>query len=121
MFAYAIVDYNFLETLEKAFIITARQNLFIQENILTNAVRQIAIAMNTNSAFTASFTEHLFQYQQLNLRHIRILRGAQPFLDFDTSENCCLYVTTKKAMNFQDAILSISIVNFKDIYVLVLD
>ena len=77
MLAYAPVEYNYLETLAKTFIIPARQNQFIQENIFNNApIRRIAIAMNTNSAFTGSFTENPFWYQQFDLRQIRILRGA---------------------------------------------
>ena len=77
--------------------------------------------MNTNSAFTGSFTENPFWYQQLDLRQIRILRGGQPIADFDTANNCRLYVTTMKAMNFQDVIPSIPIDDFKDHYVLVFD
>ena len=108
-----------METLAKTFIIPARQNQFIQENIFNNApVRQIAIAMNTNSAFTGSYTENPFWYQQFDLRQIRILRGGQTIVDFDAAYNCRLYVTTMKAMNFQDDIPSIPIDNFKDHYVL---
>ena len=77
--------------------------------------------MNTNSAFTGSFTENPFWYQKFHLRQIRILRGGQPFVDFDTADNCRLYVTTLKAMNFQDDIPSIPIDDFKDHYVLVFD
>ena len=120
--AKAPVEYNNLETLAKAFIIPARQNQFIQENIFNNApIRRVAIAMNTNSAFTGSFTENPFWYQQFHLRQIKILRGGQPIVDFDTADNCRLYVTTMKAMNFQDDIPSIPIDDFKDHYVLVFD
>ena len=120
--AYAPVEYNYLETLARTFIIPARQNQFIQENVLNNApIRRIAIAMNTNSAFTGSFTENPFWYQQFDLRKIRILRGGQPIVDFDTADNCRLYVTTMKAMNLQDDIPSIRIDDFKDHYVLVFD
>ena len=77
--------------------------------------------MNTNSAFTGSFAENPFWYQQYDLRQIRILRGGQPFVDFDTADNCRLYVTTMKAMNFQDDIPSIPIDDFKDHYVPVFD
>ena len=46
-----------METLAATFIIPARQNQSIQENIFNIApIRRIAIAMNTNSAFTGSFT-----------------------------------------------------------------
>ena len=122
MLAYTTVELNFLETLAKTFIIPARQNHFIQENIFNHApIRRIAIAMNTNSAFTGSLTETPFWYQQFELRQIRILRGGQPIVDFDAADNCCLYVTTMKAMNFQDDIPSIPLDNIKDHYVLVFD
>ena len=55
MLAHTPVEFYCLETLAKTFIIPARQNQFIQENIFNNdPVRRIAIAMNTNSAFTGS-------------------------------------------------------------------
>ena len=108
--------------LAKTFIIPARQNQIIQENISNNApVRRIAIAINTNSAFTGSYNENPFWYQKLDLIQIRILRGGQPIVDFDAADNCRLYVTTLKAMNFQDDIPSIPIDNSKDDYVLVFD
>ena len=122
MLAYAPVEYNYLETLAKTFIIPARQNQVFQENISNNApIRRIAIEMNTNSAFTGSFTENPFWYQQFDLRQIRILRGGQPIVYFDTADKCRLYATLMKAMNFQDDIPSIPIDDFKDHYVLVFD
>ena len=121
MLAYAPVEYNYLETLAKL-IIPARQNQFIEGNIFNNApVRRIAIARNTNSAFTGSFTENPFWYQRFDLRQIRILKRGQPIVDFDNADNCRLYVSTMKAMNFQDGIPSIPIDDFKDHYVLVFD
>ena len=77
--------------------------------------------MNTNSAFTGSFTENPFWYQQFELRQIGRLRGQQPIVDFDTADMCRLYATTMKALNFQDDILSIPIDDFKEHYVLVFD
>ena len=113
--AYAPVEYNYLETLAKTFIIPARQNQFIQENRFNNApIRRIAIAMNSNSAFTGSLAENPFWYQQFNLRDIRILRGGQPIVHHDTTDNCRLYATTMKAMNFQDDFPLIPVDNFKD-------
>ena len=109
-----------METLAKTFIIPAKQNQFIQENIFNNApIRRIAIAKNTNSALSGSFTENPFWYEQFDFRQIRILRGGQPIVEYDTSSNCRLYVTTMKAMNFQDDIPSIPLNIFKDHYVLV--
>ena len=57
MLAYTPVEFIYMETLAKTFIIAAKQNQFIQENNFNNApVRRIAIAMNTNSAFTGAQT-----------------------------------------------------------------
>ena len=76
MLAYAPVEYNYLDTSAKTFIIPASQNQFVQENIFNNApIRRIAIAMKTNSAFAGSFSENPFWYQQFDLRQIKILRG----------------------------------------------
>ena len=122
MLAYTPVETNYLDTLAKTFIIPRRQNQFIQENIFNNApVLRIAIAMNTNSAFTGSYIENPFWYQQFELGQNRILRGGQQIVDFDAADKCRLYVTTMKAMNFQDDIPSIPIDKFKDHYVLVFD
>ena len=77
--------------------------------------------MNTNSALTGSYTENPFWYQQFDLRQCRILRGGQSIVYFDAADNCRLYVTTMKAINFQDDIPSIPIDTFKDHYVLVFD
>ena len=122
MLAYAPVEYIYMETLAKTFIIPARQNQFIRKTFVNNApIRRIVIAMITNSAFIGSFTENPFWNQQFDLRQIRILRGGQPIVYYDTLDNCRLNVTKMKAMNFQDDILSIPINNFKDHYVLVFD
>ena len=122
MRAHTSVDFNYLETLANTSIIPARENQFFQENIFKNGpVRRIAIAMNTNSAFTWSCTENPFWYQPFDLRQLRILIGGQPVIDFDAADNCRLYVTIMKAMNFQGDMPSIAIDDFKDHYVLVFD
>ena len=111
MLAYTPVEFNSLETLAKTFIIPATQNQFIQENIFNNApVCRIAIPMKTNSAFTGSNTDNPFWYQQFDLRQARILKRGQPIGDFDAASDCCLYVTTMKAMNFQEDILSFQLI-----------
>ena len=122
MLAYTPVKFNYLETLAKTFIIPAWQNQFIQENIYNNdPIRRIANAMNTNSAFTRSYFEIPFWYQHFDFRQSRILRRSQPIVDFDATDNCPLYVTTMKAMNFQNDNPLIPFDNLKDQYVLVFD
>ena len=120
--AYAPVEYNYMETLAKTYIIPARQNQFIQETIFNNAPkRRSAIAMNSNSGCTGFFAENPFWYQQFHLRNIRILRGGQLIVHHDTTDNCRLHVTTIKAMNFQNDNPSVPVDNFKNRYVLVFD
>ena len=71
MLAYTRVEFNYLETLAKTFIIPARRNQFSHENFFSNAsVRRIALAINTDSAFTGSYTENPFCYEQIGLRQI---------------------------------------------------
>ena len=116
MLAYTPVEIKYLETLAKTFIIPARRNQFIQENIFNNApVRWIAFAMNTNSAFTGSYTENPFCYQHFDVRQIIILRGCQPIVDFDAADKCLLYVATIKAMTFQDDIPQFQLITSKTI------
>ena len=122
MLAYTPMEFNYLESLAKTFIIPARQNLFIQGNIFNNAqVRRIGVAMNTNSAFTGSYTKNPFWYQQFDFRQIRKLRGGQLIVDFAAAENCRLYAITVKAMNLRDDFPSIPSDNFKGRYLLVFD
>ena len=64
MFTHAPVEHSYLETLAKTLIIPARQKQFIQENFFNNApIRRVAIAMNSNSALTGSFTKNPLWYQ----------------------------------------------------------
>ena len=122
MLAYSPVKYTFMETRAKTFIIPNGQNQFIQENIFNNEpIRRIAVAMNTNSAFTGSFEENPFWFRQFGLRNIRILRGGHAIVDFDTTDICRLYVTTMVAMSYQDDIPSVPFEDFRDHYVLVFD
>ena len=109
MLASALVEYNYLQTLAKTFIFPARQNRIIRENIFNDAPnRRVAIAMHTNAAFTGSSTENPIWYQQFDLRQIRIRRGGQPILDFDTADNCRLYVQWTFRMTFPQSPLVIS-------------
>ena len=83
MLAYTPVEYNYLEILAKKFIIPARQNQFVQENILNNVpVRRIASEMDTNSVFSESFTKSAFWYKLFDLIEITILRRGQPIVSF---------------------------------------
>ena len=77
--------------------------------------------MNTKIAFTGSYTENPFRYQQSDLRQNRLLRGGQSIVNFDDADNCRVHVTTMKAMNFEDDIPSIPNDKFRDHCLLVFD
>ena len=101
-------------------MVPARQKEFTEENIFNNDPnRQIAMASNKNSAFTALLTGNPFWYQQFDLTQNRKLRGGQPIVDFQFSSNCGLYVTTAKAMIFQNDFASFPIDKFEAHYTLV--
>ena len=95
--------YNFTEVLSKTFIIPNNQNQFIHENIFNNApIRRIAIAMNTNTAFTGTLGTNPFHYRKFDLREVRIVRGNQVIVRMDTRNIVQTYVTTMKALKFDD-------------------
>ena len=115
-------SYNFMETIARTFIIPSRQNLFIQENVFNNApIRRIAIAMNTNSSFTGSYPGNPFHYQKFDLRELRIIRGGRAVVHLNTEDDCRPYVTTMKAMSFNEEFPSIPVEDFNDHYILVFD
>ena len=113
--------YNFMETFGRTFFIPSGHNQFIQENVSNNApIRIIAIAMNTNSAFTLHFQEYLFHYQKNGLRELRIIQGGIAIISVDTID-CRTYVTTMKAMNFNEEIPLLPNNLFQNCYLLVFD
>ena len=81
----------------------------------------MALAMNITFAFTGSYTETPFCYQQGHVRYIKKLRGRLSTMNSDAAHNCRLYVTTMKAMNFQDDIPALPCHNFEYHYLLVFD
>ena len=122
--SYTPVRFNYLETKAQISIIPARKNQFIQKTFSTMLQfvgTLFAIAWNTISAFTGSYTENQFWYDQFDLKQNRKIRVGQPNVDFDAADNCRIYVTTKKAMNLQGDIPSFLNDTLRDHYVLVFD
>ena len=114
--------YKFKETIARTFIIPSGQNQFIQENVFKNApIRRIAIAMNTNSAFTGHFQQNPFHYQKFGLRGLRTVRGGRAIVSVDTTNDYTAFVTTMKAMNFNEKIPALPNNLFQNHYVLVFD
>ena len=114
--------YIFMGTVTRTLIIPSGQNQYIQENVFNNApIRQVAIAMKSNSAFTGNFQENSFHYRKFGLRELRIVRGGRAVVSIDTTNNCRAYVTTMKAMIFSEEIPALPNDLFADHYVLVFD
>ena len=111
-----------METIARTFIIPSRQNQFIQENVFNNApIRRIAVAMNTKLAVAGSFYENPFNYQQFHLRELRIIRGGRAIISLDTTSPCRPYVTTMKAMKFNEDFPALPMEDFQNHYILVFD
>ena len=121
MLAYAPVDYNYLETLADIHHTCETKPIHSRKHFQQCSHSSDCYFNEHKLCLSGSFTENAFWYQQFDVGQIRILRGGQPIVDFDTADNCRLYVTTMKAMNFQDDIPSIPIDDFKDHYVLLFD
>ena len=93
--------YNFSEVLGKTFVTPNGQIQCIHENIFNNApIRRLAVAMNTNTAFTGSLKTDPFDYQKFNLRSVRIVRGSRVVVDTDTTDNVQSYITTMRALKY---------------------
>ena len=115
-------QYIYMETIARTFIIPSRQNQFIKENIFNNApIRRVAVAMNTNSAVAGSFHENPFSYQQFHVRELRIMREGRATVSLDTTSPCRPYVTTMKAMQFNEDFPALPMEDFQNHYILVFD
>ena len=109
--------YIYMETIARTFLIPSRQNQFIQENVFNNApIRRIAVAMNTNSAVAGTFYENPFNYQQFHLRELRIIRDGRANISLDTTSPCRPYVTTMKAMQFNEDFPALPMEDFRNHY-----
>ena len=115
-------QYNYIETIARTFILPSRQYQFIQENIFNNApIRRVAVEMSRNSTVAGSFYDNPFSYQQFNLRELRIIRGGRAIVSLDTTSLCQPYVTTMKAMQFNEDFPALPMEDFQNHYFLVFD
>ena len=111
-----------MEIIARTFIVPSGQNQSIQENVFNNApIRRVAIAMNTNSAFIGHFQENPFHYQKLGLRELRIIREGRAIVSLDTTNDCRAYVTTMKAIIFNEEIPALLNHQFENHDILVFD
>ena len=81
----------------------------------------MAVAMNKNLAVAGSFHKNPFNDQQFHLRERRIIRGGRAIVSLDTTSPCRPYVTTLKAMQFNEDFLALAMEDFENHYILVFD
>ena len=114
--------YNFFEVLAKSFVIPNGQYQYIHENIFNNApIRRLAIAMNTNMAFTGSRKTNAFLCQKFNLRSSRMVRGSHVVIDMDTTDIVQSHITTMRALQFDEDGPGIPLEEYPERFVQVLD
>ena len=77
--------------------------------------------MNTSSAVAESFHENPSSYQQFHLRELRIIRGGRAIVSLDTASPCRVYVTTRKARQFNKVFPTLPMEYFQNHYILVFD
>ena len=78
-----------MEIITKTFVIVSGQNPFIQKKVFNKArIRKMAVAMNATSGGAGSFNENPFNYQQLHLRELRIIRGGGAIVSLDIKSHC---------------------------------
>ena len=70
--------------------------------------------MNTNSAVAGLFHENSFNYQQIRLRELRNIRDRRAIVSLDTSFPCRPYITTLKAMQFNEDFRSLPSEDFQN-------
>ena len=58
--------------------------------------------MNTNTTFTGSLKTNPLHYQKINFQSIRIVRGSHVVLDMDSTDNVQSYITTMRALKFDE-------------------
>ena len=107
-----------METIARTFIIPSHQNqFFFQEEVFNNAtIRRIAVAMNINSPVAGSFHENPFNYQQISLRELTIIRGGRAIISLDTISPCRHYVKIMKAMQFNEDFPALLIEDFYNLF-----
>ena len=98
---------------------------FFTKTVLTSSqFAGLLLQKNMNSVFTRLWTESSLWYQQFDFRQIKTFSWDQSCVRsviVDAANNCCFYVTTKRAMNFHNNIPPSPIDHFNDQYVLVFD
>ena len=113
---------NYMNNIARIFIIPSSQKQIIRRKVFNNnSLRKIAVAMKTNSAVAGLFHENSFNYQQIRLRELRNIRDQRAIVSLDTIFPCRPYITTMKAMQFNEDFPSLPSEDFRYHSVFLLD
>ncbi len=114
--------YCYPEIIPKTFVMPMGVNQFKQEDVFERAsIRRLLLALNTNSAFRGKRDGNPFWFQKFDLRQVKIIRGSQTLVDLDTRDDCEAFVTTLKALKFNDDGPGFKKEDYENRYVLAFD
>ena len=111
--------YPYIESLNKSFIIQARQKCFIKESVFgTEPIRRITLCLVKNTFFRSTPLNHSpFSYQKFNVQRVEIQGGnGMPLAGtpLDTSNSVRLYYNTITALGFTKSGNGIRLEDFED-------
>ena len=116
--------YRYNEVISKAFLATAGQQIWKQEDIFTKEPnRRLIIAMSASAAFIGTNTENPFSYRKFSLNEITVYRNgfATAGTPMWTRDDKRLYLNSMGALAFIENGHGISLADFPRHYILVLD
>ena len=116
--------YRYNEVISKAFLATAAQQSWKQEDIFTKEpIRRLIIAMSASAAFIGTNTENPFSYRKFGLNEITVYRNgfATAGTPMSTRDDKRLYFNSMGALAFIENGHGISLADFPRHYIMVFD
>ena len=116
--------YQYNEVKSKAFLATAGQQSWKQEDIFTKEpIRSLNNAMSASAAFNGTNNQNPFSYQKFGLNEITVYRNgfATAGTPMSTRDNKKLYVISLAALVFIENGHGISLADFPHNYIMVFD
>ena len=118
------VLYRYNEVISKAFLTTAGQQSWKQEDIFTKEpIRRLIVAMCRSDAFIGTNTRNPFSYRKFDLNEIIIYRNgfATAGPPMSTTDNKRLYYNSMAALAYVENGHGISLTDFPEHYIMLFD
>ena len=116
--------YRYNEVISKAFLATAGQQSWKQEDIFTKEpIRRLIVAMCRSDAFIGTNTLYPISYRKFDLNEIKIYRNgfATAGTLMSTTDNKRLYYNSMAALAYVENGHGISLTDFPENYIMVFD